>query len=174
MKYFALPYKLRGKKRYLIWISNDKTSIATDRGRFLLSFGSLSDLRQYAKLSQYTLETEKSRTHDLGWVATWAKQPTQPIKCNPALDAWNLFDDVAESVPAPAFRAKSAQSTPTYKKLFWGSNLPSMTPPGRRFVPKWSEKEIHSLADVLGTGLGLFASVIRNLPPGDVGLARRI
>jgi hypothetical protein len=43
-----------------------------------------------------------------------------------------------------------------YDKVFFGNNLPSMTPPGEHYVPAWSEEEIDRLSRVLTGGLRLF------------------
>jgi len=164
MKYFPLLYKLRGEERYLIWVSNEKTSLAAHRGGFLPSFGSLKNLREYAGLKEYTLEAEEPRMHDLDWVASWVDEPTKRVDCVRALLAWNLFDDVAASVTAAGFGVKNERSKSIYEKLFWGNNLPSMTPAGKKYIPKWSREEIGSLADVLKTGLRLFTSFVRSWP----------
>jgi hypothetical protein len=137
-------YKLRGEERYLLWIwdeEDERTSLETPGGGFLPSFGSLTNLREYAGLNHYTLETGEPAMHDLDWVAAWVDKPTKRVDCVRALLAWNLFDDVAASIPAAEFGGKSAQSASIYQKLFWGNNLPSMTPTGKRYIPKWSERK---------------------------------
>ena len=91
MKYFPLLYRLQGEKSYLIWISNEKTSVAVDSDGFVVSFGDLASLRQYADLQHYSLETEEPVLHDLDWVATWRMEPGGPVNCGEALAAWNLF-----------------------------------------------------------------------------------
>lgn len=40
-----------------------------------------------------------------------------------------------------------------YDKLFWGSNIPAVTPAGQKFNPDWSASEIAALARVLSSGL---------------------
>jgi hypothetical protein len=83
------------------------------------------------------------------------------------LAAWNLFADVAISVEnrGLAFKHIDSQLPKTiYEKLFWGSNLPSMTPEGAHYDPGWSLDEIHSLAEILGSGLQMLKSCTRPWP----------
>ena len=45
-----------------------------------------------------------------------------------------------------------------YDKLFFGNNLPAMTPPGEHYDPTWSDAEIRILCSVIAAGLHLFRS----------------
>ena len=47
-----------------------------------------------------------------------------------------------------------------YDKLFWGCNLPSMTPPGMHYEPTWSPEEITTVVEVLHSGLRLLRDAI--------------
>ena len=167
MKYFPLLYRLQGEKSYLIWISNEKDSVAVDSDGFVVSFWDLDSLRQYADLQHYSLETEEPVLHDLDWVATWRMGPGGPLNCGEALAAWNLFSDVSASIPrrGVAFKALDSQFPLIYDKLFWGNNLPSVTPEGELYIPKWSADEVGSLVEVLTAGLDLFVSVVRRWIP---------
>jgi len=102
--------------------------------------------------------------HDLDWVAGWRIAHGTEIKCVQALDAWNLFRDVAASVQAKGAEfAKLDRNEPLiYDKLFWGNNLPAMTPEGQSYVPQWTLQETQLLAAVLSAGLDLFESCVRN------------
>jgi hypothetical protein len=163
MKYFPLLYQLQAEKRYLIWSSDEEDSVAVEADGFVPSFHSLSVLRQYADLNHYRLEGEKPLLHDLDWVNSWRTTRTGPVDCEKALAAWNLFGDVATSIPneGVAFKEIDSQLTSVYRKVFWGNNLPSITPEGNRYIPEWSLEEINSLAGVLTAGLNLFTSRVR-------------
>jgi hypothetical protein len=56
-----------------------------------------------------------------------------------------------------------------YDKLFWGNNLPLITPEGERYLPEWSADEVQSLAQILASGLDLFISVVRQWNPQTLG-----
>ena len=63
-----------------------------------------------------------------------------------------------------AFDHLDSQFPSIYDKLFWGNNLPSLTPKGRHYVSEWSPDELAALAEVLSAGLALFESCTSGSP----------
>ncbi len=166
MKYFPLWYRLHSEERYLIWISNEKESLVVDAEGYIPCFRDLTMVGQFAETNGILLESETPVLHDLDWVVAWRVARAVPVDCVEALGAWNLFRDVAASAPSKgiAFGKLSSELSGVYDKLFWGNNLPAMTPKGERYVPQWSPEETRSLAEVLSTGFDLFVSCVRNRP----------
>jgi hypothetical protein len=168
MKYFRLLYRLDAEDRYFIWISDEVDSVVVHDKGLIPSFKDSIVLRRYANLNHYILESEEPVLHNLDRIAAWAASPVIPVDCKEALAAWNLFGDVAASIAVRgiAFERLDSDSKfrAIYKKLFWGNNLPSVTPKGEHYVPEWSPDEIASLAEMLITGLEMFASCARNWP----------
>jgi hypothetical protein len=160
MKYFPLLYRLHVTDRYLIWISNDPDSVAVDEGEFVPTFENPIRLRQYANLHHYTLEIEEPPFHDLDWISAWKMTPELKVDCQKALAAWNLFGDIAVSVPSRgiAFVKLKSDLSEIYDKLFWGNSLPAVAPEGERDIREWSLDEIRSLDLILTTGRDLFVS----------------
>jgi hypothetical protein len=170
MKYFPLLYRLDSAERYLIWMSNEHDSVVVDADGLVPSFGNITALRQFAEINDYSLETEEPVLHDLDWAVGWRIPQTVPVDCVKALEAWNLFDDIAASIPSrgDGFESFKSQYSEIYDKLFWGNNLPSMTPEGERYVPEWSRDELQSLSRVMTAGLNLFvASTHTWYPPSS-------
>ena len=58
--------------------------------------------------------------------------------CNYFLNIWNMADDVARSLKLP-FYGKRKSANDIYDRLFWGCNLPAMTPVGEKYIPDWTE-----------------------------------
>ena len=168
MKYFPLLYRLHAEERYLLWISNEHDSVEVDADGFVPSFRDLTILGQYTDMNHLDIENGEPVLHDLEWIATWRTAPVASVDCVKALNAWNLFGDVAMSIPSRgiAFRnlSNSQVLRPIYDKLFRGNNLPAMTPKGKRYDPEWSQDELRSLAEVMTAGLELFASCVRSWP----------
>jgi hypothetical protein len=166
MRYFSCLYRLNGEARYLIWIGDEQDSVAVDAGGFIPTFKDPLPLRRYADLNHYSLESEEPTLIDLDRVAIWMKSPTEPVNCEEVLVAWNLFIDVAASVgdSGIAFERLDSQTLAIYHKIFAGNNLPAITPKGCHYVPEWSPDEIASLAEILSTGLDMFASCTRGWP----------
>lgn len=65
----------------------------------------------------------------------------------------NLLDDICRSIGQP-LRFDGPTANRVYDKLFWGLNLPSVTPAGGHYVPLWSRREIRKLHQVITAGLG--------------------
>lgn len=64
------------------------------------------------------------------------------------INAWNSLDDLTKSLGVPlGFRGTLANRA--YDKLFWGLNLPSVTPPGKWFTPGWWPGELGKIDQVL-------------------------
>lgn len=82
------------------------------------------------------------------------KKPAQ-LNCQELLAAWNLLGDVSNSVGG-SFDEDKAHAHKIYDKLFWGCNLPAVTPEGKHYVPLWSRGEYSMMRQILGEGLALF------------------
>jgi hypothetical protein len=166
MQFFRLLYRLGANDRFLIWISDEKDCVEVDAEGFIPSFENDACLRAYAHQKHFGLEDEEPILHDLDAVASWTKAPDARIDCSKTLAAWNLFVDVARSVPTKGsrFERLDEEFPNIYKKVFWGNNLPAITPRGEKFVPAWSPEEVASLAEILTVGLDLFWSCTRPYP----------
>lgn len=164
MKHFPLLYRLNAEEGYLIWISNESDSVVVDPEGFVLTFKDADAVQAYADLKHYKLEAGEPILHDLDWVGTWLQTPGMPVNCVEALNAWNLFSDVARSIRArgTAFERLDSRFPRIYQKLFWGNNLPALTPEGKHFDPQWPPDELSALTEVLGAGLELFQSFTRS------------
>lgn len=166
MKYFPLLYRLNAEDRYLIWISNEEDSVVVEAGGLVPTFQHIASVEAYSDVNHYSLEREEPILHDLDWVAAWTRAPDAPVDCQKALAAWNFFSDLAKSINESGicFDQLDKRFPSIYDKLFWGSNLPAMTPNGKHYEPKWSQVELTALAEVLSTGLAMFESCTGNFP----------
>lgn len=158
MGYFPLLYRLEGRERYLVWIGDEQDSVVVEPHGAIPTFSDTLLVRQYAERRQFTPETEEPKLHNLDWAESWCCDGGAPIDCAEALAAWNLFADVAASVGNAGidFRAIDRPAPSTYQKLFWGNNLPAVTPEGEHYVPEWTAEDIQGLRSVLRVGLDLF------------------
>lgn len=161
MAYFPLIYRWRGEQRLLLWRSGDTDSVAVNSDGYAYSFSSLSDLNRFADANKLQVEQEEPKLHDLGCIETWLRDKDSNVDCFEILSAWNLFCDIANSVEGPSkdsFEKLDSEMSDVYNKVFWGNNLPAVTPPGERFVPTWSADEMDALAALLSAGLAMLTS----------------
>jgi hypothetical protein len=162
--YYKLLYRLEGVDALLIWYSNDADGVATSDDHCVPSFETVADLLAYADARGLVVAEEEPVLHDLDAVAAWLANPQEEtVACSDFLAAWNLFGDVARSCPqySASFADRGKQRDAVYDKLFWGSNLPSVTPPGEQYTPEWSRDEVTSLRQLLQAGLEMFVAVRR-------------
>jgi hypothetical protein len=68
------------------------------------------------------------------------------------LESWNALDDMARSIgtsPIPSDKSLKGKAKSIYDKLFYGNNLPSVTPPGEKYRVTLTREELAVLRVVL-------------------------
>lgn len=153
--YFAVPYRLDGSTRYFIWYSDEKDGVLLIDSERLATFSSISDVDGFLSRGGLVLDPEECSVYDFDSIARWLSDPKGgTLDCESMLNAVNMFTDIAHST----FGAMDEDNefSVIYDKLFWGSNIPAVTPEGEHFIPVWSSDEIAVLARVLSVGLSGF------------------
>src|SRR5262249_751607 len=95
-------------------------------------------------------------------IREWCAAPKATgVDCSAFLNAWNFFDDLLVEL-SDGDQASHARLSPDaaayYDKLFWGSNLPAVTPPGEWCQPRWQAAELTEIRLILEAGLEHFES----------------
>jgi hypothetical protein len=160
--YYRLLYRLDGTDRFLIWFSNEEDGVFTEAPGRVLSFATEASLLSFARRHNLPMDLEEPILHDLDTVQRWLDDPqTDAVDCEKTLAAWNLFIDVASSVPVEgaAFVRADSELRPIYEQVFWGNNLQAVTPEEEHYGPVWTEEDIGRLASLLSSGFELFRHV---------------
>ena len=163
------PYKLRwdGSVAYLIWFGGEGTAtdgVLVDDEKRTPVFRSMTSIRRLTAEIGIELSGEEcGEALDLDSVGRWIRRPARgTIRCAAFLSAWNLFSDLLSAIKGRLSHIDGRRETRIYQKLFYGSNLPAVTPEGRTYVPIWSQDEVLRLRRVLARGSRLFsASTVR-------------
>jgi hypothetical protein len=154
--YYPYWYRLDGMDAFLIWFTNSHDGVWVDAQGLIPSFQTLAQLQSYAAAHQIPIDNEVAMLHDLDVVATWLKRPlSADIDCDSFLAAWNLFSNVSAAINGD-FDPDHARTTGVYDKLFYGNNLPVITPPGEHYEPEWTDDEVLLIRELLAGGLQLF------------------
>ena len=107
--------------------------------------------------------------YDFDRVQAWCDYPNAAgLDCRAFLDAWNFLDDLT-GLPAGAdtpYTRLSRAAVGCYDKLFWGTNLPAVTPPGGRFDPAWTPAELAAIRSVFTAGLPVLRAELAGNAPG--------
>jgi hypothetical protein len=168
--WYPLALRLDGGTVFLLWTSdegvNDHVSVTEGR---VVSFVDADAARQFALEQGLPLAPEEPlHLLDLDRAAEWLHEGGEPDVCV-LLNVWNLARDVANSVDE-SFEDRGEVLDLIYDKLFFGLNLPAMTPPGERYVPEWTDEEVDLLRTTIGRAVDLIRSrVVRLADPGRGG-----
>ena len=162
-EYYILWYRLDGIDSYLIWYSDERDGVFVDASGVIPSFRDVDRLLSYAEKRGISVNSEKPILHNLDVLEEWLRaKDAEKIECNSFNSAWNLFADISRSING-SFDRSQKLTQKIYNKLFWGCNLPSVTPEGEQYHPAWTRRGLEIMHDVLGSGLRMFQSSVRSL-----------
>jgi hypothetical protein len=154
-QYYICWCLLDKKHRYLIWCSNDKDYVFTEKGKVPV-FQTQDQALAYAALKNMKIESEEPILHDLDVVAHWLGNPNaERVDCCAFNAALSFFDDLSTAVGGKLGPHRRLTQK-IQDKLFFGLNLPSVAPRRKQYVPCWTEAEVRILKQVLTVGLDLF------------------
>jgi hypothetical protein len=96
-------------------------------------------------------------------------RPGKPFSENAArelLDIWNTLDDVSHSLnkcimPVDLFSKEDVDNL--YEKIFYGNNLPSVTPEGKKYSPLFDAKERSILRSLLGHAIKEVTGIVERV-----------
>ncbi|MGI4789410.1 MAG: hypothetical protein ACRYFS_11245 [Janthinobacterium lividum] len=164
MTYYPYWYRLDSADAYLLWYTDvspdgvDPDGVVLDEAGFILTFRHVDDLRQEAARRGLPVEPRVDpEPLDLDAIALWlATARKTNVDCETFLNAWNLFSDLASTIQGGPAHIDGQREGQIYHKLFWGNNLPVVTPPGKHYDPLWSKSDVGKMRNVLGVGMRLF------------------
>lgn len=141
---FVVRSRLDGRERYLAWISDDTDVFVTDAS------GRLRATRTVRELG-VPLQPVPAAAWDLDRIlARLARGRADPRE---VLDAWNLLGDLDATLGGEPFEDRGDPRVRSlYARVFCATNLPTMTPPGQRCLPRFSRADAAYLHRLLGRG----------------------
>jgi hypothetical protein len=162
-RYYLSEFRLDSRRLYVVWYSNDKDGLARLADGKIASFADESQVHAFCGANDMSLMPEPPAVYDFDLIVAWCRQPTaESIDPSSFLNAWNILEDALSvrfyAVNVDDITALGAEKI--YNKLFFGSNLPAVTPAGESYEPIWSHDEIEILSRIYRLGLaGLRASI---------------
>lgn len=152
--------RLDRRSLYLLWYTNDTDGVVTDKQGRIVIRSDAEELLRYAATAGISAEPGEPYLYDLDLIAQWIHTgDIGLIDCNQFNSAWNLFSDISTSING-GFDPDRKLTNDLYNKLFWGCNLPAVTPEGERYHPSWSEDEIQLLSWIFQQGVTMFRDEI--------------
>lgn len=160
MMYYPYWCHLDGADAYFLWFTGDAADgsgpdgILLDEAEHVVTFRRLDDLRDYASHRGLSVAEVNPQPLDLDAVERWlAAARKTTVDCVTFLNAWNLFSDLASAVRGGPAHIDDRREGRIYDKLFWGNNLPALTPRGKHYTPIWSKSEVGRMRNVLAKGM---------------------
>lgn len=170
---YLCSVRLDGVQRIFLWESAEDGSdqvVLDDKG-MVLEFPSESAARRARRPPGHVLSSEPPTHYDFDAIKAWCASSAATLDCATLLNAWNLLGDLPHA--GNLFAWADARARGVYDKLFFGCNLPAITPRGEHYVPTWSASEISALKRLLLLGLAeLRARFRRNQPRSSAPSAR--
>lgn len=149
---------------FVLWFSGERDGFVRDEVGRLLTAATPETLTTVARSRDVSSVDCDPADYDFDQIRAWCSAPeASRIDCSAFLNAWNFFDDMAgmpDGADTPQVRL-SHGATACYDKLFWGCNLPAVTPSGERFEPDWRADELTEIRMVLEAGLKHVESELR-------------
>jgi len=155
--YYPTSFRIDGQLLYLIWYSTDwYDGVLKSDNNVVLVFKDLKQLKGFANDAHLRLVNDTELAlHDFDAIAKWIDKPRGiEVDCNLFLSAWNLIDDLRSSLGLK-LKKEDKMTRKIYGKLFWGNNLPAVTPPGEIYIPSWSGRELFRIKTNFSSGLKL-------------------
>lgn len=159
-EYYAYWYRLNDKEAFLIWYSNEKDGFVVNEAGFIPTFESKDDLKNYADKIQIVVDLNDPNLIELDSVKNWLNDGGKIKDYNLFLDVWNLFEDISVSTHGNFDNDKEVTND-LYDRIFWGCNIPAVTPEGESFTPTWTKKELKIIRETLSFGFKMFQENIK-------------
>lgn len=152
---YPWSYVFNGKVTVLIWQVTDKNygdNFKLDSKKNLIESPSVDQMKKRLgkEAEKVIWEDESSINFDKFWVALRNLRVGRgsSIKtCDILLNGWNFIEDMLTTFnyedEKKKLRVPILQKT--YDKVFYGNNLPSVTPEGVSYEPLWLREEIVSM-----------------------------
>ncbi|MCL2726453.1 MAG: hypothetical protein FWD69_18695 [Polyangiaceae bacterium] len=150
--YHTVKFQIKETTYYCIWHTNGIDGLIVEANH-IKYFHAISDLKTYCLQNHITLSGEAAE-YNVDRVTEWLLGDKKLVDCKFMLDILNIMSDVAHSA-GEYFYGDCDDLDDIYYNLFYGNNLPSVTPSGELYVPTWSCEEIAKMSNVLEGGLGL-------------------
>jgi len=151
VNYYIIQFNDEKNVKYAIWYTDEEDGFVSEHNKILF-FDYVESLKEFCDNKNIIILDDKiSCVYDFGYLKKWLLSPNDRFNCSIMLDFWNIISDASKSMGVE-FIGDDKENDATnqlYLKLFHGCNLPAINTSRKKYIPKWTQKEIESLADIL-------------------------
>jgi hypothetical protein len=146
-----------------VWQTDDEAGDEGDTDGVLVwngqivSAGTQEDFADLSRQHNLTLEARNEEPQNLDGIEDLLQLPASDDTCTQLLNAWNLLGDIARSVNA-SLDDRGPEADKCYDKIFYGNNLPSITPLGEHYSPYFDDQEQRVITEILDRGRVILSS----------------
>ncbi len=152
VEYYIVQFNDEKTLRYAIWYTDDEDGFVSEHGKILL-FDCVESLKEFCDSKNIIISDDDkiSCVYDFGYLKKWLSSPNDRFNCSIMLNFWNVISDASKSMDVAFIGDDKENETANqlYSKLFCGCNLPAINTSGKKYIPKWTQKEIDCLAEIL-------------------------
>ena len=151
-----LSYSCFGdSSEFLIWYEdeNNENRVYTSGGKVIFF---LSEEKARRKANELNINITDTCFYDVERLIYWFEMHQKEMDCEFLIDFWNMFSDIAYSVGKELEPIKTRRINRCYNKLFWGLNLPAVTPEDCEYEPIFTKRERKLIREIMRTGLEIF------------------
>ncbi len=149
---YPYAYIYRGQRTILIWQSNNIDTFKITSDSRLLQYRTLSTMKRKLKTAAAKIHWAEYAEIDYHKFFTAlknlrAEKASSAKTCYALLEGWNFIEDMSRTfnLKKDLKRLRSRLLNKSYEKLFYGCNLPSVTPEGKSYSPLWTTEEISAM-----------------------------
>ena len=155
--HYVVCIHVANRDKYFLWVDGEgeQDHFAVLPNGKIASAASKDDICAWSKTMGLHVSENKPVRIDLDEVFLLidrlkTDEPIEKHDCEALINAWNLLEDFAKSIGLIEANGKSPDRLGNlYQRLFFGNNLPSMTPEGKSYSPNIGLKEQKELASYL-------------------------
>lgn len=170
---YVVCWLLDGHEYFLLWLDGgsepDQFVVLEPGSTQLLIAETREELTAYAQKRRLLVSDQPPQVIDFSALKTALNglRSDRPISMGVAelfLNAWNTLDDVSHTIGTPIMLVESdckQGMDRLYEKLFYGNNLPSITPKGQKYCPILDANERHLLKSLFRRAMQRLVSLVK-------------
>lgn len=150
-EYYPVAFVYKSKRKVFIWETNkdEGDTFKLDESQHIVYADSENELKEMIGKNSIEIHWSEGAEEDFdkffGSLSRLNTRFASSTKtCRLLLDGWNLIEDLLRTfnLKEESERLKSPVLNKAYEKLFYGCNLPSITPENKSYSPLWLADEI--------------------------------
>ncbi len=154
-RYYICKFILDKMIYYCLWHSDTDDFFKINED--IVYCNSVEDIKKIIK-NENLIVGEEIAEYDCEKIEKFSKNNI--LSPNEILNFWNILMDLSKSLKVNFIgNDRTKKIDKIYAKLFYGCNLPAITPENEEYIPVWTKKEIRKIKEIIENGLFILRNV---------------